>query len=127
MGQAERGRILMKMSAITLERADELARLEALDGGKPLKARPSRRSSAGALLRVLRWHSVLVKFVSTQLRRPGLRNALTCPPSVANLLCTALTSNYVHRTINRMINRMIPSLLDHAPGVRHVTYQRQRP
>ena len=34
---AERGRILLKMSAITLARADELARLEALDVGKPIK------------------------------------------------------------------------------------------
>jgi aldehyde dehydrogenase (NAD+) len=33
----ERGRILLKMSALVLEQADELARLEALDVGKPLK------------------------------------------------------------------------------------------
>jgi aldehyde dehydrogenase (NAD+) len=37
LSAAERGRILLKMSALTLERADELARLEALDVGKPLK------------------------------------------------------------------------------------------
>ncbi|WP_299641587.1 aldehyde dehydrogenase family protein [Devosia sp.] len=33
----ERGRLLMKMSRMVLERADELARLEAIDVGKPLK------------------------------------------------------------------------------------------
>jgi aldehyde dehydrogenase (NAD+) len=33
----ERGRVLMKMSRLVLERADELARLEAIDVGKPLK------------------------------------------------------------------------------------------
>jgi hypothetical protein len=58
---------------------------------------------------------------------PGLQNSLACQPLVANLLCTAFTSNYIHRTINRTIHRMIEILLDHAPGVRHVTYQRQRP
>ncbi|MDP3612803.1 MAG: aldehyde dehydrogenase family protein, partial [Rubrivivax sp.] len=33
----ERGRVLMKMSAAVLLQVDELARLEALDVGKPLK------------------------------------------------------------------------------------------
>lgn len=33
----ERGRMLMKLSRMVLERADELARIEALDVGKPLK------------------------------------------------------------------------------------------
>jgi len=50
---AERGRILMKMSAITLERADELARLEALDVGKPLK---QGRADAVALARYLEFY-----------------------------------------------------------------------
>ncbi|NYT86713.1 aldehyde dehydrogenase family protein [Pollutimonas harenae] len=36
MTATERGRILMKMSALVLERADELAMIEALDVGKPL-------------------------------------------------------------------------------------------
>ena len=47
---AERGRILLKMSALTLERADELARLEALDVGKPLK---QGRADAVAMARYL--------------------------------------------------------------------------
>jgi len=34
---AERGRLLLRMSALVIEQADELARLEALDVGKPLK------------------------------------------------------------------------------------------
>ena len=50
LSAAERGRILMKMSAITLARADELARLEALDVGKPLK---QGRADAVALARYL--------------------------------------------------------------------------
>ena len=35
LSATERGRMLMKMSALVLEQADELARLEALDVGKP--------------------------------------------------------------------------------------------
>ena len=50
---AERGRILLKMSALTLERADELARLEALDVGKPLK---QGRADAVALARYLEFY-----------------------------------------------------------------------
>ncbi len=50
---AERGRILLKMSALTLERADELARLEALDVGKPLK---QGRADALALARYLEFY-----------------------------------------------------------------------
>jgi aldehyde dehydrogenase (NAD+) len=49
----ERGRILLRMSAITLERADELARLEALDVGKPLK---QGRADAVALARYLEFY-----------------------------------------------------------------------
>ena len=50
---AERGRILLKMSALTLERADELARLEALDVGKPLK---QGRADAVAMARYLEFY-----------------------------------------------------------------------
>ncbi len=50
---AERGRILLKMSAITLARADELARLEALDVGKPVK---QGRADALALARYLEFY-----------------------------------------------------------------------
>ena len=50
---AERGRILLKMSALTLARADELARLEALDVGKPLK---QGRADAVALARYLEFY-----------------------------------------------------------------------
>ncbi len=49
----ERGRILHKMSAITLARADELAQLEALDVGKPLK---QGRADAVALARYLEFY-----------------------------------------------------------------------
>jgi aldehyde dehydrogenase (NAD+) len=43
LGAAERGRVLVRMSALVLAQADELARLEALDVGKPLKqAAPTR-------------------------------------------------------------------------------------
>ena len=45
---AERGRLLLKMSTLVLEQADELARLEALDVGKPLK---QGRADAVALAR----------------------------------------------------------------------------
>ena len=53
LSAAERGRILLKMSAITLARADELARLEALDVGKPLK---QGRADAVALARYLEFY-----------------------------------------------------------------------
>ncbi|MEI8264972.1 MAG: aldehyde dehydrogenase family protein [Betaproteobacteria bacterium] len=49
----ERGRILLKMSALALEQADELARLEALDVGKPLK---QGRADAVALARYLEFY-----------------------------------------------------------------------
>ena len=49
----ERGRILHKMSTITLARADELAQLEALDVGKPLK---QGRADAVALARYLEFY-----------------------------------------------------------------------
>ena len=49
----ERGRILHKMSAITLARADELAQLEALDVGKPLK---QGRADVVALARYLEFY-----------------------------------------------------------------------
>jgi len=47
---AERGRLLLRMSALVLEQADELARLEALDVGKPGK---QGRADAVALARYL--------------------------------------------------------------------------
>ena len=50
---AERGRLLMKMSAAVLEQVDELARLEALDVGKPLK---QGRADALALVRYLEFY-----------------------------------------------------------------------
>jgi aldehyde dehydrogenase (NAD+) len=50
---AERGRLLLKMSARVLEQADELARLEALDVGKPLK---QGRADAVALARYLEFY-----------------------------------------------------------------------
>ncbi len=50
---AERGRVLMRMSARVLEQADELARLEALDVGKPLK---QGRADALALARYLEFY-----------------------------------------------------------------------
>lgn len=50
---AERGRILLKMSAHTLAQADELARLEALDVGKPLK---QGRADAVAMARYLEFY-----------------------------------------------------------------------
>ena len=49
----ERGRILLKMSAAVLTQADELARLEALDVGKPLK---QGRADAVALARYLEFY-----------------------------------------------------------------------
>ena len=53
LSAAERGRILLKMSALVLEQADELARLEALDVGKPLK---QGRADAVALARYLEFY-----------------------------------------------------------------------
>ena len=53
LSAAERGRILMKMSALVLEQADELARLEAMDVGKPLK---QGRADALALARYLEFY-----------------------------------------------------------------------
>lgn len=50
---AERGRVLSKMAALVLEQADELARLEALDVGKPLK---QARADAVALARYLEFY-----------------------------------------------------------------------
>lgn len=50
---AERGRIMLKMGALTLERADELARLEALDVGKPVK---QGRADAVAMARYLEFY-----------------------------------------------------------------------
>jgi aldehyde dehydrogenase (NAD+) len=50
---AERGRILLKMSALVLHQADELARLEALDVGKPFK---QGRADAVALARYLEFY-----------------------------------------------------------------------
>ncbi len=49
----ERGRVLMKMSAAVLEQVDELARLEALDVGKPLR---QGRADAVALARYLEFY-----------------------------------------------------------------------
>ena len=53
LAAAERGRILLRMSALVLEQADELARLEALDVGKPLK---QGRADAVALARYLEFY-----------------------------------------------------------------------
>ncbi len=50
---AERGRILLKMSTLVLQQADELARLEALDVGKPVK---QGRADAVALARYLEFY-----------------------------------------------------------------------
>jgi aldehyde dehydrogenase (NAD+) len=50
---AERGRVLLKMSAAVLAQADELARLEALDVGKPFK---QGRADAVALARYLEFY-----------------------------------------------------------------------
>ena len=49
----ERGRVLLKMSALVLAQADELARLEALDVGKPLR---QGRADAVALARYLEFY-----------------------------------------------------------------------
>jgi aldehyde dehydrogenase (NAD+) len=53
LSAAERGRLLQRMSAKVLEQADELARLEALDVGKPLK---QGRADALALARYLEFY-----------------------------------------------------------------------
>ena len=53
LSAAERGRLLLKMSADVLEQADELARLEALDVGEPLK---QGRADAVALARYLEFY-----------------------------------------------------------------------
>jgi aldehyde dehydrogenase (NAD+) len=50
---AERGRLLMRLSARVLEAADDLARLEALDVGKPLK---QARSDAVAMARYFEFY-----------------------------------------------------------------------
>ena len=50
---AERGRLLLRMSLMVIEQADELARLEALDVGKPLK---QGRADAIALARYLEFY-----------------------------------------------------------------------
>jgi aldehyde dehydrogenase (NAD+) len=53
LSAAERGRVLLRMSAAVLEQADELARLEALDVGKPFK---QGRADAVALARYLEFY-----------------------------------------------------------------------
>ncbi|MED5620612.1 aldehyde dehydrogenase family protein [Ideonella sp. BN130291] len=53
MSATERGRVLQRISARVLEQADELARLEALDVGKPLK---QGRADAVALARYLEFY-----------------------------------------------------------------------
>ncbi len=54
MSATDRGRVLMCMSAAVLEQADELARLEALDVGKPLR---QGRADAVALARYLEFYA----------------------------------------------------------------------
>ncbi|MCD2184638.1 aldehyde dehydrogenase family protein [Rhizobium sp. GN54] len=54
MTATERGRILMKMSAIVLERADDLAMIEALDVGKPLH---QSKNDSRALARYLEFYA----------------------------------------------------------------------
>jgi aldehyde dehydrogenase (NAD+) len=53
LAAAERGRLLMRMSALVQERAAELARLEALDVGKPLR---QAQADALALARYLEFY-----------------------------------------------------------------------
>ena len=53
LSATDRGRILMRMSAMVMEQVDELARLEALDVGKPLK---QARADAVALARYLEFY-----------------------------------------------------------------------
>ena len=50
---AERGRLMLKMSALVIAQADELARLEALDVGKPVK---QGRADALAMARYLEFY-----------------------------------------------------------------------
>ena len=54
LAAADRGRLLMRMSVLVIEQADELARLEALDVGKPLK---QGRADAMALARYLEFYA----------------------------------------------------------------------
>ena len=54
LSATERGRVLMAMSAAVLTQVDELARLEALDVGKPLK---QGRADAVALARYLEFYA----------------------------------------------------------------------
>ncbi len=53
LAAAERGRLLLKMSALVLAQVDELARLEALDVGKPVR---QGRADALALARYLEFY-----------------------------------------------------------------------
>jgi aldehyde dehydrogenase (NAD+) len=53
LGATERGRLLLQMSTLVLAQADELARLEALDVGKPLR---QGRADAVALARYLEFY-----------------------------------------------------------------------
>ena len=53
LGAAERGRLLLKMSVLVLGQVDELAHLEALDVGKPLR---QGRADAVALARYLEFY-----------------------------------------------------------------------
>jgi aldehyde dehydrogenase (NAD+) len=54
LSAAERGRILLRMSRLVAERVEELARLEALDVGKPLR---EARADALALARYLEFYA----------------------------------------------------------------------
>jgi aldehyde dehydrogenase (NAD+) len=54
LAAVDRGRLLMRMSALVLERADQLAHLEALDVGKPLR---QGRADAVALARYLEFYA----------------------------------------------------------------------
>ena len=54
LAAVDRGRLLMRMSALVIDQADELARLEALDVGKPLK---QGRADAIALARYLEFYA----------------------------------------------------------------------
>ena len=54
LNATERGRVLMRMSVAVLSQADELARLEALDVGKPLN---QGRADAVALARYLEFYA----------------------------------------------------------------------
>jgi aldehyde dehydrogenase (NAD+) len=54
LAAVERGRLLMRMSALVLERADQLAHIEALDVGKPLR---QGRADAVAMARYLEFYA----------------------------------------------------------------------